>query len=98
MTTRYDTKEEALEMGACYAGYSDANVQRRVLAEATVDTLILGWPHSRPATEDCAAIEKRLETYEISNSEGVKVRLGVSRFREGYDLWLITPEGLAQRT
>ncbi len=87
MTTEYATKEQALEMGAYYAGYTTDEDRHRVIAEATIDSMVLGWPH-----------DKVLESYEIPNKDGVRVRLGISQFREGYDLWLISPEGFARRT
>ena|SRR3989338_7017278 len=98
MTTQYDTKEQALEMGACYAGYADPEDRKRVLARAEISDKVLGWPHSFPATETSPAVEKRLEVYEFENPNGIKVGIGISRFREGYDLWLISPEGRAIRT
>ncbi len=98
MTTQYNTKEQALEMGAYYAGYSTEEDRKRVLAGAEISDKVLGWPHSQPATETSPAIEKRLEVYEFENPDGIKVGIGVSRFREGYNLWLITPDGRAVRT
>lgn len=98
MTTQYETKEQALDMGMYYAGYFNVDEGKKVLAEATIDTIVLDWPHSFPATDGHAGFEKRLETYEVPNKNGVKIRLGVSAFREGYDLWLIAPNGIAQRT
>jgi len=87
MTTEYATKEQALQMGAFYAGYTTDEDRHQVIAGATIDSLVLGWPHN-----------KVLESYEIVNRDGVKVHLGVSEFRDGYDLWLISPNGAARRT
>jgi len=85
--SEYKTREQALEIGAFYAGYSDAADRKRVIAEATIDTLVLGWPQ-----------EKKLTSYEILNKDGIKVLLGIGEFRDGYDLWLISANGFAQRT
>lgn len=90
MTTEYKTKQQALEMGAYYAGYSTLEECNRILTTATIGSELLGWPHSFP--------EKKLEVHYINNPEGVRVGLGVSPFREGYDLWLITPNSMARRT
>jgi|SRR3989344_4180411 len=98
MTTQYNTKEEALEMGAYFAGYSREEDRKRVLAGAEISDKVLGWPHSHPATETSPAIEKRLEVYEFENKDGIKISVGVGKFREGYDLWLLLPNGRALRT
>jgi len=87
MTTEYNSKEEALEMGAFYAGYSTSEDRKRVLAEADITERVLGWPH-----------EKNLEIHTFPNALGVRVDIGISPFREGYDLWIVLPNGVAHRT
>jgi hypothetical protein len=99
MTTRYDTKEQALETGLYYAGYKSQKEMDAELKKAKVGQLTLGWPHSMPATDNHPAIEKILDVFYVNNINGIKVGLGVSKFRDGYDLWLVNPEtGFCQRT
>ncbi|MCH7568300.1 MAG: hypothetical protein IIA87_02660 [Nanoarchaeota archaeon] len=58
----------------------------------------LGWPHSIPAIDDHPEIKHTLEVHSFDNPKGEKARIGVSRFRDGYDLWLIASNGHAVRT
>ncbi len=85
MTTKFDTKQNALDMGAYYAGvYSKG---RNVYEGVVPEKMSLGSPQN---TE--------IEVYKIKNAKGKEVCIGVRQFRDGYDLWLIDPEsGFAQR-
>jgi len=72
----YETIEHALEIGAMYAG-----VDKKVFDGVKPETETIAWPHY-----------KNIEVYNIKNSKGVDVKIGVGKFREGFDLWLIDPK------
>lgn len=89
MTTEYHSKESALEMGLYYAGFGDSKLRQKVMKDLPkpVETEI-GWPQN-----------KTIETYLVTTPTGLEVKIGVGRFREGFDLWLINPDtGKCQRT
>lgn len=90
MTTFYESKEDALRTGVFYAGFNDQDLKKVIeeLNSQQPKTKHLGWPH-----------DKTLETYRLQNVKGQDIEIGVSKFRSGYDLWLIDPNsGFAHRT
>lgn len=94
MTTQFDSKESAIMTGLHYAGrddlYKDTNGLLKPLLEDILknsEIKILndnisqfGYVH-----EDCTMIE-------FSNSKGKISRIATTKFRDGFDLWLIDPE------
>ncbi len=70
MTTKFDTKKQALDMGAYYAGvYSkDKDIFEGIVPE----DMELGWPH-----------ERTIELYKIKNHEDIEVGIGIGKFRDG---------------
>jgi len=84
MTSEFGSKEQALETGLFYAGFKDREARDSKLKELLATKprpVTLGWPQF-----------KQLEVYEIRDVNNEAVDLGISQFRNGYDLWLINPE------
>ena len=99
MTTQFESKLDAIATGLYYAGrrdlYSDSKEGIKPLEDIlknseikTVDENIgqFGYIH-----EDTLMIE-------FSNSKGKICRIATTRFRDGFDLWLVDSEsGFAHR-
>lgn len=99
MTTQFETKEDAISTGLFFAGRKDlfdnGKGERKSLEDIlkspeikVVDGNIdqLGYVH-----DDTLMIE-------FPNSDSIKCRIAATKFREGFDLWLIDPEsGFARR-
>ncbi|MBU1199834.1 MAG: hypothetical protein KKF46_07595 [Nanoarchaeota archaeon] len=88
MTSQYDSRESAIEMGLYYAGFGDEALRKRAMDELpeAVQTQ-LGFPQN-----------KTIDTYTVRTPAGKDVQIGVGKFREGFDLWLIDPEsGFSQK-
>lgn len=86
MTTKFESIDDALHMGAFYAGHATLDAQKKALSRAKPKPGEIDWPH-----------DKSVQLYCIKNAHGEKVTLGVGEFRDGYDLWLISPEGICRR-
>ncbi|HLD49439.1 MAG TPA: hypothetical protein VJB11_03675 [archaeon] len=87
MTTEYDSKESALEDGIFYIGYKNMDSPKKILEGLKSETKELGWPHS-----------KTVELYKLKRPDGMEVGIGVGKFRNGYDLWLVDLEtGVSMR-
>jgi ribosomal protein L2 len=84
MTNKFSSKEEALRMGIFYAGGSK-------------DTKIEDLKKVEGSTVCQFDDDLEAEVYEIETNSGKKARIATARFRDGYDLWLISPEGFAVR-
>jgi len=81
MTTQYDSREQAIELGLYYAGFVGEGERQRVMESLPEPKQMqLGWPQ-----------EKTLEVYSFDNPQGEAVQIGVGEFRGGFDLWLINP-------
>jgi len=85
MTTEFETKKQALDIGATYAGvYSE---DKDVFEGVSPEDMELSWPH-----------EKTIELYKIKNHEDIEVGIGIGEFRNGFDLWLVDlKNGRSQR-
>ena len=82
MSTTYDSRELAIETGLFYMGYGNTGLRKRVMRELPEPIeMQLGWPQDRT-----------IDTYKVRNPAGKDVLIGVSKFRSGFDLWLIDPE------
>lgn len=90
MTTQYETKEQALEMGLFYAGFGDRKLREAKLAElmeSSPEKSEIGWPH-----------DEEIELYEFKSPGGIDVKIGIGKFRSGFDLWFIDPDtGFSRR-
>lgn len=88
MTTIYDSKTNALEMGLRYAGYVDPeSIQRVVDNLGEPELMDLEFPH-----------HKTIEVYRLTTSIGIEAAIGIGKVQDGFDLWLITPKsGICQR-
>ena len=100
MSSEYGTKGAALKMGIFYAGRFDLykkgdmeipideilkNSEVKIIEGAVIGQL--GYQH-----EDVTVIE-------FPNKYGKPIRIGTSKFRDGFDCWLIDPvTGMAVRT
>lgn len=99
MTTKYGSKESALMRGMFYAGRHD--LYKEGERELSLDEVLkkdevkivegeieqFGFVH-----EDCTMIE-------FKSSKGKLVRVATTKFRDGFDCWLVDPEtGFGQRT
>jgi hypothetical protein len=94
MSTKFDCKYEAIIEGLYYAGKTDLckdgdgklkksleeilnNPEIKIVGENIVQ---LGYVH-----EDCTMIE-------FKNTKNEVVRIATTKFRDGFDLWLIDPK------
>ena len=86
MTREYWSKENAIKMGIFFSrGKIDITIKDLKKVEGKV-------------SQFGEEIEGS-EVYELENSKGETVRIGVSPYRGNkWNLWLITEEGLALRT
>lgn len=99
MTTQFDSKLDAITRGMMYAGrrdlYSDGNDGIKLLED------ILKNPEIKVVDdniEQFGYIHKDTLMVEFLNSDGRTCRIATTKFRDGFDLWLISPEiGLAHR-
>lgn len=99
MSTEYSSKESALFTGMFYAGRSDLYTKDG--KERSLDEII--------KSGDVKVIEATISqfgyvhedsiTIEFTNSKGKPSRIASTKFRSGFDLWLIHPDsGMAIRT
>ncbi len=92
MTTTYVTEDEAINWGLFYAGVS---------SDPTAKAVKKGIIHVRAGL---VAPMKQCNLYEIQINkkplmkEGQPVRFAVGKFRDGYDLWLASSDGMMLRT
>lgn len=96
MTTTYPSEEAAKQMAAYFAT-GDATKELTYVGEqegATMLSAIL--PEVAEGFGDKS--KKTLKIYEIENANGKTVQFGIGPFRDGYELWLIGPDGLMLRT
>jgi hypothetical protein len=94
MTSQFDSKYEAITVGLSYAGRSDLYTDEKGIVKETLDEILknpeieivegniaqIGYVH-----EDCTMIE-------FKNKKNLIVRIATTKFRDGFDLWLIDPE------
>lgn len=85
----YISRKGAIEAGLIHAGYEDAdfrNLIMKLLPEPTIAKL--EWPHNTD-----------IEVYKLRTPSGKDFQIGVGKFKEGFDLWLMNPEsGVYVRT
>jgi len=99
MTTQFDSKLDAITRGMMYAGrqdlYNDGNDGIKPLED------ILKNPEIKIVDgniEQFGYIHEDTLMIEFSNSDGRTCRIATTKFRDGFDLWLIDPEiGIAHR-
>ena len=82
MTTKFTSVEDALNMGIYYAGSKQSVDSLKKLEDRTMDQF--GYTFN-------------VEVFEVINVHGSPGYLGVEKYRDGFALWLITPEGISQR-
>lgn len=99
MTTQFDSKLDAITRGLMYAGrqdlYNDGNEEMKSIED------ILKNPDIKVVNdniEQFGYVHKDTLMIEFSNSDCRACRIATTKFRDGFDLWLIAPEiGLAHR-
>jgi len=84
LTTIYPSKEMAINMGIYYA---TGQFERSKTDLKKIEGEI----------EQFGTLIKSSEMYELTNSKGQKATFTVSPCRDGYDLWLVLPNGMAMR-
>jgi hypothetical protein len=99
MTSKFDSKHDAITIGLNCAGrqdlYRDEKGGIRLLDDILknpeikiIDKNIVQFDY---AHEDCTMIE-------FKNGNNIPVRIATTKFRDGFDLWLIDPDsGMATR-
>lgn len=94
MSTKFDSKYEAITKGLCYAGMEDLCKDEKGDMKKTLEDILknpevkvvdgnvaqFGYVH-----EDCTMIE-------FKNVKNEVVRIATTKFRDGFDLWLIEPK------
>ena len=94
MTTKFDSKYEAITRGLYYAGMTDLCKDEEGKVKATLEEILknpeikvvdgeiaqFGYVH-----EDCTMIE-------FKNTKNEVVKIATTKFRDGFDLWLIDPK------
>lgn len=94
MTTKFDSKYEAITIGLHYAGMSDLCKDEGGKVKETLEDVLknpeikvvdgeiaqFGYVH-----EDCTMIE-------FKNAKDEVVKIATAKFRDGFDLWLIDPK------
>ena len=108
MTTTYASVERALVRGIYFSGRAEDLKPEDLEGKPGVIQGALGLLEAEMANLfDAADIEKpdarggryNAVIYDIETSKGKKAQLGVTKFRDGYNLWLIEPEsGMCVRT
>jgi len=108
MTTTYASVERALVRGIYFSGRAEDLKPEDLEGKPGVIQGALGLLEAEMVNLfDAADIEKpdtgggryNAVIYDIETSTKEKGRLGVTRFRDGYNLWLIDPEsGMCVRT
>lgn len=94
MTQQFDSKYEAIVVGLFYAGRSDLYRDEKGIVKETLDDILKN-PEIKIidenivqfnyAHEDCTMIE-------FDNKKNEIVRIATTKFRDGFDLWLVDPE------
>lgn len=93
MTTRFDTKDDAIVTGLYCAGRKDLCIDNKGERRHLED--ILKIPEIKIVDGDICQFDYIHEDtlmIEFSNSDGKICRIATSRFRNGFDLWCINPE------
>jgi len=84
VTRIYPTRKSALETGIFYLGRSkDMKVEDLCRVQGDVSQI-----NGNPLGA---------QIYELTNSNGIKCKIATAPCRDGFDLWLIKPNGLAVR-
>jgi len=81
----YDSKEQALAMGCYYAGVGKEALEGIAPRQGQISGVLGGEP-------------QEAEFYTIKNKNGEDATFAVSRFRSGFDLWLVAANGMMMRT
>lgn len=100
MTTQFDSPEQAKAAFALMAGVDPEDAQFQEISELKVGgltTLLLDDPET--SEELKAAIRHRIDAqqaYSLKTDSG-DVRIVIGPFRDGYDLWIVSENGMAMR-
>lgn len=95
MTTEYPTKDLALFSGMYYAGRVDL-FKNKTLEECLKNPEI---KIEDKTVEQFGCVHENATALAFDNKNGEPVKIITTKFRNGFDLWLINPEsGMGMRT
>lgn len=94
MTQQFDSKYEAITVGLFYAGRSDLHRSEKGEAKETLDDILKN-PEIKIVDENIVQfnyVHKDCTMIEFKNKKNEIVRIATTKFRNGFDLWLIDPK------
>lgn len=94
MTRQFDSKYEAITVGLFCAGRSDLYRDEKGIVKETLDEILKN-PEIKIVDENIAQfnyVHKDCTMIEFKNKKNEIVRIATTKFRNGFDLWLIDPE------
>lgn len=87
MTTQFNSKEEAIGAACAYAGVKRTVVDG-IIPKKDVMYNPLDVEHKYPSN---------IEIYTVENKDGKNFEFAIGKYRDGFDLWLITNNGMMFR-
>jgi len=101
MTTKFESVESAKNYACYLAGVDPKNtefVEDQNLKVRDVGSWLLDFPDtSEKIKEEIRAQISAQKGFRFKNKDGKEVSIVIGPFRDGFDLWLIAPNGFAQR-
>lgn len=93
MTSQFSSKHDAITVGLYYAGRQDLCHDEKggikslddILKDPDIKIIDKNIEQFGYVHEDCTMIE-------LKNSNNVLVRIATTKFRDGFDLWLVDPD------
>ena len=87
MTTKFDTKQDAIRTACIFAGV-DIEAMEGVIPKKDVEYSPLDIKHKYP---------NEIEIYTIKNKNGDDAQFAIGKFRDGFDLWLLADDRMMVR-
>jgi len=87
MTTQFDSKDDAKSTASSYLNFDIKNLDG-IIPEKDQMVNPLDFERRFP---------KEIEVYTIKNKDGTEVSFAIGKFRDGYDLWLMSESGMSFR-
>ena len=94
MTSQFDSKYDAMTTGLYYVERSDLYRDEKGIIKETLDDILKN-PEIKVVNENVIQfgyIHEDCTMIEFKNKKNVIVRIATTKFRDGFDLWLINPE------
>ncbi len=94
MTQQFDSKYGAITTGLFYAGRSDLYRDENGIVKETLDEILKN-PEIKIVNENIIQfdyVHEDCTMIEFKNKKNVPVRIATTKFRDGFDLWIINPE------